>query len=337
MPKKIIVSIIGVTGYTGIELLRLLSLHPHIELKYLTSHSTSADSISDVWPHFKNICELPVTNASAAEVAVKSDVVFLALPHFEAQKIVPQIIGKTKIIDLSGDFRLQNLTHYTKYYHHEHEYTQGVPQFVYGLPELHKEKIAAAANIANPGCFAITTELALLPIRQFIAHVSVLAVTGSSGSGKTPKDETHHPVRNHNMKSYKIASHQHIPEIIQTLGIAENMLAFAPASGPFTRGIHLTAFVDLKKKMTADEIGGLFEKTYSQALFVRLKKNVQLADVVGSNYCDVALHCTDGKFIVQAVSDNLVKGAAGNAIQNMNLMHGFDEGAGLANLSPLFP
>ncbi|MFA5820559.1 MAG: N-acetyl-gamma-glutamyl-phosphate reductase [Candidatus Gracilibacteria bacterium] len=337
MSEKINVSIIGVTGYTGIELLRVLINHPKVNLKYLLSQSHAGEKISDVWPHLKNICDMKLNEADLQEVASKSDLVFLALPNNEAQKIVPSIIGKTKIIDLSGDFRLQSSSAYEKYYDHVHEYSEGIDKFVYGLSELNGEQISKAQNIANPGCFAITSELALLPVAKILEHAAVLAVTGSSGSGKTLKEEVHHPVRNHNMKSYKIGKHQHIPEIAQTLSISETQLSFVPVSGPFTRGIHLTAFLNLKKTVTKDEIKELYSSYYYGKTFVRLKENVQLADIVGSNFCDISIQSAGENIIVQVVIDNLVKGAAGGAIQNMNLMFGLPETTGLLNLSPLFP
>lgn len=337
MSQKVNVSILGVTGYTGIELLRFLSNHPNVVLKYLISHTHAGQKISEVWPHLQNICDITLEDVDLKKIAEKSDLLFLALPHHETQKIVPDLIGKAKIIDLSADFRLQDLTLYAKYYGHEHTYAEGIYQFIYGLPELHKEKIARAQNIANPGCFAITSELALLPLNGLIQHVSIFAVTGSSGSGKNPKEETHHPLRNHNITSYKIGVHQHIPEVTQTLGLSESQITFVPTSGPFTRGIYLTAFVDLKNFLPESEFIALFEKTYASAPFIRLKKNVQLVEVIGSNFCDIAVHVISGKLIIQAVIDNLVKGASGNAIQNMNIMYGFDETTGLKTMGPVFP
>ena len=172
MSKKINVSIIGAAGYTGLETLRFLLNHPYVNLVHLVSHSHAGEMMSAVWPHLKGICDIKLSTATPEKVAQESDVVFLALPHHESQKIVPSLIGKTKIIDLSGDFRLQDLAAYERYYGHQHAYPAGVPQFVYGLTELNKEKIVKAKNIANPGCFAITTQLALLPLRGKMRHVS---------------------------------------------------------------------------------------------------------------------------------------------------------------------
>ncbi|MFH1720564.1 MAG: N-acetyl-gamma-glutamyl-phosphate reductase [Patescibacteria group bacterium] len=335
MSKKINVSIIGATGYTGLELLRLIVGHPHIELKFLVSASNSGKKISDVYPHLKNVCDMELTNPSLQKIAEESDCVFLALPYFEAQKIVPKLIGKTKIIDLSADFRIQDKNLYKKYYGNDHSFVEGISKFVYGIPEFDKEKIASSENIANPGCFAIAILLAISPIKHLVEHADIFAITGSSGSGKTPSAGTHHPVRNHNVKSYKMGTHQHVAEVIQQLDISADRLTFVPTSGPFTRGIHLTAFVDLKG--SKDDVMNLFNKAYKAQPFVRIKDEVQLADVIGSNFCDISIHFDNGKLIVQSVIDNLVKGAAGNAIQNFNIMFGFDETVCLKAFSPLYP
>ncbi len=337
MSQKIKASIIGAAGYTGLETLRFLLNHPHVQLTHLLSHSHPGEKLSAVWPHLKGICDMTLSTADLQTVAKESDVVFLALPHHESQKIAPLLMGHTKIIDLSGDFRLKDGAAYERYYGHPHQYPAGVKDFVYGLAELNAREIAKAENVANPGCFAITAQLALLPLKGMLRYVSILAVTGSSGSGKTPTDDTHHPLRGHNLKSYKINVHQHIPEINQTIGLDETALTFVPTSGPFTRGIHLTAFVELNDPAKGAHAAELFEKTYAKAPFVRLKKTVQLTEVVGSNFCDIAVMPTQSGLVVQAVIDNLAKGAGGNAVQNMNLMFGLEETLGLMTITPLFP
>lgn len=337
MSKKITVSIIGASGYTGIELLKILVNHPNVKIKYLTSGSLNGQKISEVYPHLAGICDIMLTNMDYAEVAKKSDVVFLATPNFEAQKIVPQIIDLTNIIDLSGDFRIQNINLYEKYYDTNHEAQKELKKFIYGLPEISQIKNYKQknyANIANPGCFAITAQLALFPLKNLIKKVDIIAITGSSGSGKTSSEKTHHPTRIHNLKSYKINTHQHIPEIIQTINLNENKINFVPTSGPFVRGIHLTAFVELKKNVDAKK---LFSKTYAKAYFVRLKETVALAEVVGSNFCDISIQQNGKNLIIQAAIDNLIKGAAGTAVQNFNLMNGLDEKTGLTHLIPLYP
>jgi len=320
MSKKINISIIGATGYTGLELLRLLAAHDDVEIKHLSSASHAGDKIGKIHPHLEGLIDLEISEMGYEKVASESDLVFLALPHNMSKEFVPMMIGKTKIIDLSADFRLKEKS-----------------GFIYGLPEANKNQISTASNVANPGCFATACQLALLPIKDLISTVDVCAITGSSGSGKMPQEGTHHPIRSHNVKSYKIGVHQHIPEIVQTLGIAESEINFVPTSGPFVRGIHLTAFVDIKNGTDAAEVEEMYASYFQDAPFIRMKKEVQLAEVVGSNFCDISLNFVNGKLVIQAVIDNLIKGASGSAIQNMNIMFGLNEKKGLLNFYPLFP
>lgn len=334
MAKKIKASIIGITGYTGLELLRLLLAHPHVEIKYLTSRQHNKEPIGNLYPHLAHT-GLMVTNTAQETVADESDVVFLCLPHKTAQDVVAALHGKVKVIDLSADFRLDDAKTYAKYYE-EHKYPALLKKVVYGLPEVgYTAAIKKASSVANPGCFALLSQLLLFPFKGNIKQADIFAVTGSSGAGKTPGDGTHHPVRNHNIKSYNINKHRHIPEIIRAGGIKENQLNFVPTSGPFTRGIFAQAFITLKKDV---DVSALVKKTYKNAPFVRLQQQVALADIVGSNFVDLNFTLgADGKILAQGALDNIVKGAGGSAVQNMNLMFGLDETAGLWNLSPLYP
>ncbi len=327
-------SIIGITGYTGLELLRLLFAHPHVEIKYLTSRQYNNEPIGKIYPHLAHT-QLNVTNTAHEKVAKDSDVVFLCLPHKTAQDVVAELHGKTKLIDLSADFRLDDAATYKKYYE-EHKYPALLKKVVYGLPELgNAAAIKKAKSVANPGCFALISQLLLLPFKDNIKHADIFAVTGSSGAGKTPGDGTHHPVRNHNMKSYNINKHRHIPEIIRAGGITEKQLNFVPTSGPFTRGIFAQGFITLKKKV---DVNAAVKKIYKSAPFVRLQEEIALANIVGSNFADLNFTLgTDGKVMAQGVLDNIVKGAGGSAVQNMNLMFGLKETEGLINLSPVYP
>lgn len=313
--SKIKTSIIGATGYTGIELIKLTLNHPNIEIKHLSSGSFSGP-ISQFYPHLKGLSEQNISNISPEKIAKESELVFLALPHGESSKIVPKILGKTKIIDLGNDFRLKK-------------------GFSYGLPEIYCKEIATANNIANPGCFAIASQLALYPLKGQIKKAHIQAITGSSGSGKTPAETTHHPIRNHNLKSYKINSHQHIPEILYSSGLKENQLSFVPTSGPFTRGVHLTAFVE--SDVTESQAQKLYQKSYQHCPFIRFQESVELANIVGSNFCDISIQKTSDGFIIQAAIDNLLKGAAGTAIQNFNIVHKLAQNTGLEHLTPLYP
>ena len=331
MSKKIRASIIGVTGYTGIDLLRFLLLHPHVEIAYLTSRQHPREKIGKVYPHFAHL-SFEITDTAPAEVAQGSDIGFLALPHKMAQEVVAEIHGKAKIIDLSADFRLDDPATYAVYYE-EHKHPHLLKEFVYGLPEVFgRDKIAKASNVANPGCFALVSQLLLHPFKGHIKQADIFAVTGSSGAGKSPTDGTHHPVRNHNMKSYNINKHRHIPEIIRAGGITAAQLNFVPTSGPFTRGIFAQAFLTLDKEVPDPAV------VYKGHPFIRIQKTVELAAIVGSNFADLSFEAGQGgRVLAQGALDNVAKGSAGSAIQNMNLMFGLDETAGLFNVAPLYP
>ena len=310
------ISIVGAAGYAGLELVRLLSAHPEVEIINLLGKRTAGQKMSDVYPHLMDCCDLEIVEKDLQQVADESDVVFLALPHGVSGGLK---LEGCKVIDLAGDFRLG------KEGRKEFYGNESSTEYVYGLPELNREAIMGADKVANPGCFATVAQLCLLPFAK-VNSVDISAVTGSSGSGKDASDSTHHPLRSHNMKSYKIGKHRHIPEIIQSTGCKE--ITFVPTSGPFVRGIHCTAFVD------AEMVD--FKEFYKGHPFVRIKDSVQLVDVVGSNYCDISVQQVGDKIVVQGVIDNLVKGAAGSAVQNFNLMNGFDESLGLT-IFPLYP
>ncbi|MCC6597657.1 MAG: N-acetyl-gamma-glutamyl-phosphate reductase [Alphaproteobacteria bacterium] len=325
-------SIIGITGYTGLEQLRMLLAHPEVEIAYLTSRQHENTPIGEIYPHLAHL-DLKITDTDHKEVAKKSDVVFLALPHKTAQSVVADLHGKVKVIDHSADYRLDDLPTYEKFYG-LHTHPELFKSVVYGITELNREKIRTASTVANPGCFSLLTQLMLLPFAGTIAHVDVMAVTGSSGAGKTPGESTHHPVRNHNIKSYNINTHRHIPEIIRTAQITPEQISFVPCSGPFTRGIFATAFVQTH----TDKDPKCAVETYKTHPFIRIQEDVSLANIVGSNYCDLSYKkISDKRYILQGAFDNLTKGAAGNATQVMNLMFGLEETTGLKNLAPLYP
>lgn len=354
---KIKASIVGITGYTGLELLRLLLAHPKVEIKYLTSRQHMHEPIGNIYPHLAHL-DLKVSNTAQDKVAKDSDVVFLCLPHRTAQDVVAEMHGKVKLIDLSADYRLDDVATYKKYYE-DHKHPQLLKKVVYGAPEIgYTNAIKKADTVANPGCFALLSQLLLYPFKDNIRQADIFAVTGSSGAGKSPSDGTHHPVRNHNMKSYNINKHRHIPEIIRSAGITEKQLNFVPTSGPFTRGIFAQGFITLKSPLSSprrkpgsssrkaqdpsvrrdDALMALIQKAYGKAPFVRIQNEIALANIVGSNYVDLNYQLgPDGKVLVQGVLDNIVKGAGGSAVQNMNLMFGLKETEGLGTLAPLYP
>ncbi len=334
MSKTIKASIIGITGYTGLETLRLLLAHPNVEIAHLTSRQHENASIGEVFPHLSHL-DLTVTNTDHKTVGADSDVVFLGLPHKTAQDVVADLHGSVKVIDLSADYRLDDVETYEKYYT-SHNHPELLSEVVYGLPEVvGADAIKNASTVANPGCFALLGQMMLFPFKGMIERADIFAITGSSGSGKSASDGTHHPVRNHNIKSYNINAHRHIPEITRAAGIKEDQLNFVPTSGPFARGIFANAFVKLQADINPLDLA---EQAYGEQEFVRLTDNVALANIVGSNYIDLSYaRGEDGVIIVQGAIDNLVKGASGAAVQNMNLMFGLDEPTGLDTLAPIYP
>ncbi len=325
------VSIIGITGYTGLELLRMLNAHPNVSISHVTSRQHENTPIGDVYPHLAHM-DITVSNPDLDIIAQDSDVVFLCLPHKTAQDTVAALHNKVKVIDLSADFRLDDVETYEKHYNVKHNYPELLKEAVYGLPEITDHNDITNANIvANPGCFALLSQLMLFPFAGAINNADIMAITGSSGSGKSASDGTHHPVRSHNMKSYNINRHRHIPEIIRTAKINDNQLNFVPTSGPFVRGIFATAFITTNQGIDVNT-------AYNENIFIRTMDNVALANVVGSNFCDLSFQkINEHEYIVQGAIDNLVKGAAGCAVQNMNLMCGYDETLGLLSLSPVYP
>lgn len=325
------ISIIGITGYTGLELLRLLNAHPKAEIMHVTSRQHDGVKIGDVYPHLSHM-DLTITNPDLEKIANDSDVVFLCLPHKTAQDTVATLHGKVKIIDLSADFRLDDVQTYEQHYNVAHNYPELLEKSVYGLPEIiGHDAIKNADIIANPGCFALLSQMMLYPFAGTIEHADIMAVTGSSGAGKSPAEGTHHPVRNHNMKSYNINKHRHIPEICRSAKISAEQLNFVPTSGPFTRGIFATAFVQTNG--AAPDMD-----KYNDMPFVRFPNEVAVANVAGSNFVDLKVtKVTAQNYIVQGAIDNLIKGAAGCAVQNMNILNGDEETLGLIGLSPLYP
>jgi len=337
MATRLQTGIIGITGYTGLELLRLLSAHPQADVVYATSRQHENTPIGEIYPHLAHL-NLNITNTDAIEVAEKCDVVFLALPHKTAQDTVAAIHGKTKVIDLSADFRLDNVETYEKYYQVKHEYPELLDQVAYGLPEIYRKKIKNCSTIANPGCFALLAQLLTHPFKDKIHSVDFIGITGSSGGGKSPSDGAHHPVRNHNIKSYNINKHRHMPEVCKSAGITESQMNFVPTSGPFTRGIFGQAFITLNNDADATKALAQANSLYKNEPFVRYQNQVALADIVGSNFADLSFAIGEnGHIIAQGAIDNLVKGAAGCALQNMNIICGLDETLGLTSLSPIYP
>jgi N-acetyl-gamma-glutamyl-phosphate reductase len=356
MGKRFKAAVIGGSGYGGGELIRRLLLHPHVELARVASVDFVGEPLSAAHPPLEGQTDLKFEGITPAEAAQGMDVVLLGLPHKVSATKMPELIASgARVIDLSGDFRLRDAAVYKRYYHADHpcadRLTDGT--FVYGLPEMNREKIKAAKYVASPGCFATTIELALLPLARaglLSGAVEVVGITGSSGSGVVPSAGTHHPVRAVNLKTYKPLDHQHIPEITQTLADAsagavgakpqDIEIRFVPVSAPLSRGIFATCFAHIPAS-AADKVKALYAEAYAKEPFVRVpaKRMPEVAAVSGTNYAEVGIQlgadeAEAGKRVVAcfSVTDNLIKGGAGQAIQSMNIMLGVDEKTSLEDV-----
>jgi N-acetyl-gamma-glutamyl-phosphate reductase len=352
--KRFKASVIGGSGYGGAELIRRLLLHPAVELSRVASVDYVGQPLGAAHPSLTGRTSLRFENLAPAAAAAGCDVALLGLPHKVSAQVAPELLAAgVKIVDMSGDFRLRDAAAYKRYYGATHPHPELLGRFVYGLPELNREQIRTAQAVASPGCFATTVELALLPLVRanlLRGPVHVVGITGSSGSGVVPSAGTHHPTRAMNLKSYKLLEHQHTPEILQTLvdaagraGVSSPnfQLPFVPVSAPLSRGILATCFVELPASRSADELAQLFRQAYGSEPFVRFVEDrpAEVAAVSGSNYAEVsfALGPVEGEsrtLAVQAATDNLIKGGAGQAIQNMNLMLGLPETLSLEDPGP---
>jgi N-acetyl-gamma-glutamyl-phosphate/LysW-gamma-L-alpha-aminoadipyl-6-phosphate reductase len=344
------VTLIGGTGYGGAELIRLLHWHPAVDLVRVTSIDHVGEAVEAVHRNLPRT-GLVFENIPALAAAQDVDVVFLALPHKVSATMGADLAGvAARVIDLSGDFRLRNKDEYRIFYGDEHPHPEFLGTWVYGLPELYKEEIRTARRVASPGCFATTIELGLLPLAQagmLRGPVHTVAMTGSSGSGAYAQLGTHHPLRAGNLKTYKVLTHQHTPEIEQTLRDAagrggrslEFSLQFVPVSAPLVRGILATMFVDVPAAFDNKAVANMFGEFYKDAPFVRVlghKVGAEVVAIKGSMYVDLSWSLgqvdprTDTRqLVVTTALDNLVKGGAGQAVQSMNLMLGLPETLGI--------
>lgn len=334
---KIKVAIFGGSGYGGSELLRILLQHPHVEISLVTANEHAGKPAGEVHRNLYGLTNLEFTAAPEDPGSLTElDVVFLALPHGQAMEIAPRLPAHVKVIDLSGDFRLDDRDSFQQHYRLNHSAMELQREFVYGLTEINREQIAKARLISNPGCFATATLLGLAPLvanNLIKGRVTVDAKTGSSGSGAKPASNTHHPQRMNSFYAYKPFTHQHVPEIEQALrevGDWTSELVFMTHSLPVARGIFASIYVETVAALIEQEAQKIFADFYRDSFFVRLVKgSPDINWVKTSNFCDLGLAVRGRQLVVFSALDNLVKGAAGQAVQNMNLMFELEEKAGL--------
>lgn len=343
------VGIIGATGYAGGELVRLLMNHKEAEIKWYGSRSYIDKKYSEVYQNFFQIVEDTCLDDNMEALAEEVDVIFTATPQGLCASLVSEdILNKVKIIDLSADFRIKDVETYEKWYGIKHPTPQFIKEAVYGLCEINREAVKNARLIANPGCYPTCSTLSVYPLaKEGLIDMNTLIIdakSGTSGAGRGAKVDNLYCEVNENIKAYGVATHRHTPEIEEQLSYASGqqvLLNFTPHLVPMNRGILITAYASLKKEVTYEEVKAVYDRYYENEKFVRvLEKDVcpQTKWVEGSNYVDVnfKIDPRTNRIIMMGAMDNLVKGAAGQAVQNMNLMFGCKESEGL-ELVPMFP
>jgi N-acetyl-gamma-glutamyl-phosphate reductase len=334
MIKNLKIAIFGGSGYGGSELLRILLFHPNAEIVLVTANEHAGKLVGEVHKNLFGLTQLRFEQTPEDLSNLDADVAFFALPHGQAISLVPQLPKNIKVIDLSGDFRIDDADIFRQFYKLEKSDLQS--EFIYGLTEINREKIKTADKIANPGCFATTTLLALVPMVKshlLVGKVIIDAKTGSSGSGAKAASNTHHPQRMNSFYAYKPFTHQHVPEISQCLksvGEFENEFVFMTHSLPVSRGIFASCYTELKDEISTADLKQIYQDFYDDNFFVRIVENSpDINWVKTTNFCDIAVNVQGKQVVVFSAIDNLVKGAAGQAVQNMNLMFGLDEKTGL--------
>ena len=341
--------IIGATGYAGAELVRLLAGHKDVDIVWYGSRSYINDNYANVYRNFCKIVDARCLDDNLGELADQADVIFTATPQgFLASVLTEEILEKTKVIDLSADFRIKDVAVYEKWYGIEHKSPQFLPEAVYGLCEINREKIRGARLVANPGCYTTCSILTAYPLaREGLIDMDTLIVdakSGTSGAGRGAKVPNLFCEVNENIKAYGVASHRHTPEIEEQLGYAAGRpvtLSFTPHLVPMNRGILATEYASLKEMVSWEEVKKIYEKYYGKETFIRVLDQGVCPEtkwVEGSNYVDIGFQIDPrtGRIILMGAIDNLVKGAAGQAVQNMNLLFGLPETQDL-ELVPMFP
>lgn len=329
------VGILGGSGYGGSELLRILLFHPDVELKLVTANEHAGERVDAVHPNLSRLTDLKFEPAPDPRELGELDCLFLALPHGQAMQVVPRLPASVKAIDLSGDFRLSDAEVFKQFYGFEHTAIKEQREFVYGLTEVNRSQIKKATRIANPGCFATALELGLYPfVASGLARGKVIAdlKTGSSGSGAKAAANTHHPKRANSFYAYKTFEHQHQPEVEELLTsvnpqwASRASLVFQAHSIPVVRGIFASIYINTAEEMPSEQVSALLDVFYGGEFFIRLVDgSPDINWVKNTNFVDIGWAASGDRVIVFVALDNLVKGAAGQAVQNMNLMFGIDE------------
>ncbi len=328
------VGIMGATGYTALELIKILLRHPEVEMTALTSRQEDRPHIASVHPQLTGRLNLYLENLEPDAVAAKADCVFCCLPHAASASAVSRLLDRdVRVVDLSADYRLDDVATYTEWYGGKHPDPDRVGKVVYGLPELFREQIPAARLVANPGCYPTSAILALAPLlKQKLIEPQDIIVdskSGVSGAGRTPKLMTHYPECNESISAYNVGRHRHMPEIDQILRRATGQdisVIFTPHLVPMDRGILTTAYARPTGQLTEEQLLESLSGFYSEMPFVRVVSHLPgTKDTYGTNFCDITARLVRGRVIVISCLDNLVKGASGAAVQNFNLMFGFAE------------
>ncbi|WP_105616194.1 N-acetyl-gamma-glutamyl-phosphate reductase [Vallitalea okinawensis] len=340
-------SIIGATGYAGGEILRLLINHPNVHIEAINSNTYAEMKYDTLYGGYKNIFEKTLESVDLEELANRSDVIFMAMPNGKAMEFVnKELLNQVKVIDLSGDFRLKNMDLYEKWYKIKHHESKSLKEAVYGLTEWNRESIKEARLIANPGCYTTCSLLILLPLLKENLidpkHLFIDGKSGVSGAGKGLALGTHYPECNENIKAYKVAEHRHTPEIeacIKDMTDKNIQVNFTPHLVPMNRGILCSAYTVANQGVTSKMIEQVYDHYYNEEPFIRFRGDKQMPEtkwIKGTNYCDIGfkLDQRTGHLMLFGVIDNMMKGAAGQAVQNMNLLFGLEEQMGL-NQIPL--
>jgi N-acetyl-gamma-glutamyl-phosphate reductase len=327
------IGIIGGTGYTGGELARILCVHPGVEIVAMTSRQSAGKKVSDTQTNLKGYLDIEYTESLAgADV----DLVFVATPHGVAMKEAPSLLSSgIKVIDMSGDYRLHDVSVYKKWYGHDHTDAEHLKDSVYGMPELFRKEIKKASIIANPGCYATATILAVAPLliaKAVKNDIIVDAKSGTSGAGMVPSPRIHHPFCGESIIPYSVGTHRHQPEIESVLDIVSSVgpkVFFSPHLLPIVRGILSTCYMTAINDITNEDVANIYKKQYKDEPFVRFVDEPSIRAVVCSNHCQVNAKAFGEKVVAFGTIDNLVKGASGQAVQCANLMLGLKETAGL--------